>query len=196
MTGEVGGGLTASRELAAQIRVVHRRALRSLDRKLWSERGEFLSERRPPSLEARSMTNRDAEVLALASHQSADAACPGQFPAGGTEVRVSVSAHHVRTRAPVWLSAVEVAAWAQSVFGDPGWDEFQVNEGAPLGRSTGTRLRAQPNPARDQGTAGQDQTDRHSRPPGSPRAAAPHTEPRRSPPLLDQILRLGDGVAG
>ncbi len=136
MTGEVGGGLTASRELATQIRVVHRRALRSLDRKLWSERGEFVSERRPPSLEARSMTNRDAEVLVLASHQSAEAVCPGQFPEGGTEVRVSVSAHHVRTRAPVALNAVEVAAWAQAVFGDPEWGEFQVNEGAPFGGAT------------------------------------------------------------
>jgi len=105
MTGEVGAGLTASWELAAQIRVVHRRALRSLDRKLWSERGEFVSERRPPSLESPVDDESGRGGSCAGLPPSADAACPGQFPAGGTEVRVSVSAHHVRTRAPVWLSA-------------------------------------------------------------------------------------------
>ncbi len=124
-----GSGHT-SVALAAEIRRTHTRHLRWLTRTLLSEAGEFqdglepvtgLPPWRPPAIEARSVTQRDNEVRVAAGRQPEyGQGEDGDLPAGTTRIRVSVSAHHARTRAPATLGDCEIRAWAVALF-DPQW---------------------------------------------------------------------------
>jgi len=127
-----GSGHT-SVALAAEIRRTHTRHLRWLTRKLFSEAGEFqdgldpvtgLPPWRPPAIEARSVTQRDIEVRVAAGRQPEyGQGEDGDLPAGTTRIRVSVSAHHARTRAPATLGDCEIRAWAVALF-DPQWERY------------------------------------------------------------------------
>ncbi|WP_027507158.1 hypothetical protein [Rhodococcus sp. UNC23MFCrub1.1] len=138
--------VVTSDELVDRIRTRHHRILDKLRVRALGERGTPEGIRRttgiPPHAAARSFLDPTLEVTVFASHMSLGVdPTIGAYPTGSVLVLVSVSAHHVRTRATRLLPEQELDAWGR-VLGPVGYEDYTLRLGRVLSSpSTATHYR-------------------------------------------------------
>ncbi|MCZ9635062.1 hypothetical protein [Rhodococcus sp. BH5] len=132
--------MSVDSDLLAQVAKKYRGEVRSFQSGMFDDAAEFraktLQDWNPPSVVARSLTDRFLNLSIILSHMPFEDAFPNELDgAGAYEIHLSVGSHHKELRSPSRVPAAEAAAWAAAIFGP--WANDAYSLGAVVKRSGG-----------------------------------------------------------